>query len=99
MSIDDLEVTLRLLAAVAAGAVFGINRDLRGKPTGVRTLGLVALGAALVTVATTTMPEFSHSPDALSRVVQGTIQGIMAGIGFWVPVSFSIARPTRRFMA
>jgi putative Mg2+ transporter-C (MgtC) family protein len=81
----DLElsdVVLRLGAAAAAGGVIGINRDLAQKPIGIRTLGLVALGAATVTVATIQVPGVFEHPDALSRVVQGVIQGIMAGISF-----------------
>jgi putative Mg2+ transporter-C (MgtC) family protein len=80
------EMGLRLLAATAAGVALGLNRDLRGKPTGVRTLGLVALGSALVTVAALDAQigagRLSDHPDAASRVVQGVIQGILSGIGF-----------------
>jgi putative Mg2+ transporter-C (MgtC) family protein len=76
------EITLRLGAAVAAGVCVGLNRDLHNKPIGMRTLGLVSLGAAVVTVSTIQAPGLSEHPDALSRVVQGLIQGIMAGISF-----------------
>jgi putative Mg2+ transporter-C (MgtC) family protein len=78
----ETDILLRLVAATAIGMTIGISHDLRGKPTGMRTLGLVALGAALVTLGTTRMPLIAASPDALSRVVQGVIQGVMAGIGF-----------------
>jgi putative Mg2+ transporter-C (MgtC) family protein len=47
-----------------------------------RTLGLVSLGAAVVSLSTIHFQGLAHHPDALSRVVQGIIQGIMAGIGF-----------------
>ena len=46
------EVFARLAAAMLAGFVLGINRELRGKPAGVRTHGLVAIGACLVTLVT-----------------------------------------------
>lgn len=77
---DSWDVLGRLAAAMAAGVVLGINRDLRGKPAGVRTHGLVSIGACLVTLITI---EISHSgtasgADAVSRV----IQGIITGIGF-----------------
>jgi putative Mg2+ transporter-C (MgtC) family protein len=71
---DLLDVTLRLGAATLVGAAFGINRDLRGKPTGVRTLGLVALGSALVVMTATEISDGA----AATRV----IQGIATGIGF-----------------
>jgi putative Mg2+ transporter-C (MgtC) family protein len=47
-----------------------------------RTLGLVSLGAAVVSLSTVHFEGLANHPDALSRVVQGIIQGIMAGIGF-----------------
>jgi putative Mg2+ transporter-C (MgtC) family protein len=77
-----LEALIRLSAATAVGIVLGINRDLRGKPTGIRTLGLVALGTAAVTVATVNVEGMEGHPDAMSRVVQGVIQGVLTGIGF-----------------
>lgn len=80
--LDLVDITLRLGAAVVAGMLIGLNRDLADKPIGMRTLGLVSLGAAVVSVATIHFQGLANHPDALSRVVQGVIQGIMAGIGF-----------------
>jgi putative Mg2+ transporter-C (MgtC) family protein len=70
---DTLDIALRLGVAALAGIALGLNRDLHGKPTGVRTLGLVGLGSALAVLAVGE----SSSADA-SRVVQG----IVTGIGF-----------------
>lgn len=81
-SIDLQDALLRLGAAVLAGGAIGIDREWRGKPAGIRTLALVALGAALVCVATVHLGSLRAHPDAISRVVQGVIQGVMAGIGF-----------------
>jgi putative Mg2+ transporter-C (MgtC) family protein len=82
MNEEFIDTILRLGAAVAAGVVIGINRDLANKPIGMRTLGLVALGAAVVSLATIRVEGMADHPDALSRVVQGIIQGIMAFISF-----------------
>jgi putative Mg2+ transporter-C (MgtC) family protein len=76
------EVALRLGAAAAAGMIVGANRDLHGKPIGMRTLGLVALGCAIVSLSGVHFQNLIAYPDPLSRVVQGIIQGIMAGISF-----------------
>jgi putative Mg2+ transporter-C (MgtC) family protein len=70
---DTLEIAIRLCAAALVGALLGLNRDLHGKPTGVRTLGLVALGSALAVLAV----RHASAADA-SRVVQG----IVTGVGF-----------------
>jgi len=82
MLLDIDDVAIRLGAAAAAGAAIGLNRDLRGKQIGMRTLALVSLGAATVTIATIQVDGMWEDTDALSRVVQGLIQGLMAGIGF-----------------
>ena len=79
---DIIDIALRLGAAVIVGMLIGLNRDLADKPIGMRTLGLVSLGAAVVAVSTVHFRGLADHPDALSRVVQGIIQGIMAGIGF-----------------
>ncbi|HZZ85987.1 MAG TPA: MgtC/SapB family protein [Anaeromyxobacteraceae bacterium] len=66
--------SLRLLAALLAGGLIGLNRDMYGKPTGVRVHALVALGAALLTLAGDELGD----AGATSRI----IQGITGGIGF-----------------
>jgi putative Mg2+ transporter-C (MgtC) family protein len=73
---------LRLGAAVLAGIAIGLNRDLSNKPIGMRTLGLAALGASAITLATIQFRDLADDPRALSRLLQGVIQGVMAGIGF-----------------
>jgi putative Mg2+ transporter-C (MgtC) family protein len=70
---DNLDIALRLGAAALAGSALGLNRDLHGKPTGVRTLGLVGVGSALAVLAVS-----GTSGADVSRV----IQGILTGIGF-----------------
>jgi putative Mg2+ transporter-C (MgtC) family protein len=70
--LDWSEIVLRLGVATLAGGAIGLNRDLHGKPIGLRTLGLVGLAAAMVVALT----ESSGNPDA--RI----IQGILTGIGF-----------------
>lgn len=82
MTLEWIDILLRLGGAAASGVALGINRDLQNKPIGSRTLGLVGLGAAIVVIATIQVPGMAENPDALSRVVQGVIQGLMTGISF-----------------
>jgi len=49
--LSTLELTWRLLAAAAAGLVVGFERELRSHPAGARTHALVAVGAAMFTMA------------------------------------------------
>jgi len=76
---DLFEITIRLTAATIVGAAIGLNRDLHGKPTGVRTLGIVALGSALIVMAS---GSFAHTASADWSAMSRTIQGLITGIGF-----------------
>jgi putative Mg2+ transporter-C (MgtC) family protein len=69
---DATDIVLRLGLAALAGAALGLNRDLHGKPTGVRTLGLVGLASAMIAIAV------GPGDGDVSRVMQG----IVTGIGF-----------------
>jgi putative Mg2+ transporter-C (MgtC) family protein len=76
--LSDLEILLRLGAAVLTGAVIGLNRDLRDRPAGVRTHALVGLGAALVML---TVLELPGDPVQAVATARG-VQGVLTGIGF-----------------
>jgi putative Mg2+ transporter-C (MgtC) family protein len=82
MTLEWADILMRLGAAAGVGMLLGANRDLQNKPIGARTLGLVGLGTATTVVATIQFPGMAENPDAASRVIQGIIQGIMAGISF-----------------
>ncbi|MGO9547008.1 MAG: MgtC/SapB family protein [Rhodomicrobium sp.] len=73
--LDWTDIVLRLTVATLVGAAIGVDRDLRGKPTGVRTMGLVALGSALIVIASQ-YPAHITDQAAASRVMQGIITGI-----------------------
>ena len=74
------EITVRLGAALILGSAVGLNRDLHGKPAGVRTHALVSLGSAVAVIISLGLPGEvkSMDPNAISRV----LQGILTGIGF-----------------
>ncbi len=73
------EISLRLGSAVLVGAVLGLNRELKGKPAGLRTNALVSLGSALLilsAIGITSGPGSERQADVVSRVMQGIITGI-----------------------
>jgi putative Mg2+ transporter-C (MgtC) family protein len=76
--IEPRECFIRLGGALALAGVLGINRDLRHKPAGLRTHGLVALGAALVTLVSLQLasPDTGGAGDAVIRIIQGVITGV-----------------------
>lgn len=66
-------IVVRLLAALALGALIGYQRERSGKAAGLRTHLLVSLGTTLFVVAAL---EFGMEDDAMSRVIQGLVTGI-----------------------
>lgn len=74
---EPLNLFLRLISAVAIGGVIGWNRQIAGKPAGLRTHMLVCLGAALMVLIPLQISA-SPAPEAVSRV----IQGVATGFGF-----------------
>jgi putative Mg2+ transporter-C (MgtC) family protein len=68
-----VETLLRLGAALVAGGLVGLERQMRGRPAGLRTHMLVSLGAAVIVSIT-----LGGDPGDSSRAVQG----IATGIGF-----------------
>lgn len=65
------EILLRLGVAALIGAAIGLDRELMHKSAGVRTIGLVSLGAALATLIVG-----QNDVAAASRVIQGALTGI-----------------------
>ena len=73
-------VLARLGIAAVIGGIVGLNREMHGKPAGLRTLALVGLGAALATYLSIEVTASGKVSDmgAVTRV----IQGVLTGIGF-----------------
>lgn len=70
----ELEMVLRILLAVALGAVIGFQRGKAAKPAGLKDLILISTGAALFTVVSI----YGFGIADPSRVAAG----IVTGIGF-----------------
>jgi putative Mg2+ transporter-C (MgtC) family protein len=76
--LDWPEIVLRLGVATLAGGLIGLNRDLQGKPIGLRTLGVVGVATAMVVM----LADLSGDPAKISDATSRVIQGILTGIGF-----------------
>jgi putative Mg2+ transporter-C (MgtC) family protein len=70
---EAVRVAVRLLAALLAGGVIGLQREVSGKAAGLRTHILVCAGTALFVLAAVNI---GMQQDALSRVIQGLVTGI-----------------------
>lgn len=67
----------KLLAAVVAGAVIGLERETHDKPAGFRTNILICLGAALFTILSVRIPEGYGNTERTRIAAQ-----IITGVGF-----------------
>ena len=80
-----VEITFRLLLAIAIGGAVGIERTHRGRPAGFRTHALVALSTALLMLLTVYEERWVPVVAAGAHVTLDPTrmaQGIMTGIGF-----------------
>lgn len=73
----DLAFVVRLLIATGLGGLIGLQRELSGKPAGLRTNLLICLGAALITHVSLSLPARLGAGDPARIAAQ-----IVAGIGF-----------------
>jgi putative Mg2+ transporter-C (MgtC) family protein len=84
MAQEYFEISFRLVAALFAGGLIGLERSHRGRPAGFRTHALVCLASGLLMLVTVYETHwFPQTPNA--RVIVDPTrmaQGIMTGIGF-----------------
>src|SRR5690606_19099064 len=78
------EILLRLLAALAVGALIGLERSYRDRPAGFRTHALVCLASALLMLVAVFEDRWMTDLKDSGLVLDPTrmAQGIMTGIGF-----------------
>jgi putative Mg2+ transporter-C (MgtC) family protein len=84
MAQEYFEITFRLVAALAAGGLIGLERSHRGRPAGFRTHALVCLASSLLMLVTVYESHWMPRDSAARVVLDPTrmAQGIMTGIGF-----------------
>ncbi|NLW97759.1 MgtC/SapB family protein [Luteimonas wenzhouensis] len=83
MGADDLEMLLRLVAALFAGALIGYERTYHGRPAGFRTHTLVCTASSLLMLVTVYEDQWVRTAGEMVRLDPTRMaQGIMTGIGF-----------------
>jgi putative Mg2+ transporter-C (MgtC) family protein len=80
----DVELVLRIVVGTVLGAVIGYERDIHGRPAGLRTHAVVALASATFMVVSTHMVYFqNYKPGDLTEVDGSRIAAsVVSGIGF-----------------
>jgi putative Mg2+ transporter-C (MgtC) family protein len=77
-----LEMLLRLVAALLAGAFIGYERSFHGRPAGLRTHVLVCLASAVLMLVTVYEDYWVRTAGENRLDPTRMAQGIMTGIGF-----------------
>jgi len=78
-------ILLRLAFAIILGGVIGLEREIHGRPAGLRTHILVCVGATIIMISSKSQAElyFPVSENIRITIDPGRIvAGIMTGIGF-----------------
>ncbi len=80
----ELEPLLRILLGTALGAAIGFERDLHGRPAGLRTHAIVALAATTFMVVSTRFVFFQHyvAGDLVEVDPSRIAASVVSGIGF-----------------
>lgn len=81
--ISVLDMTIRLLSAAGLAFVLGLERELRGKPAGLRSHMLVSLGASAFIMMGMHILLATAEGDPSARIDPTRIvEGVVGGIGF-----------------
>lgn len=87
---EYLDLCLRLFCALVAGAMIGVTRERIYKPAGLRTHSLICVGAAFITVLSTTVFVTAEHGDP-GRVAAQIVSGIgFLGAGTILKKGFSV---------
>jgi putative Mg2+ transporter-C (MgtC) family protein len=81
---EYLQILIRLVAALAAGGIIGLERSFRGRAAGFRTHALVCIASSLLMLVTVYESQWFGLQSGSRVVIDPTrmAQGIMTGIGF-----------------
>jgi putative Mg2+ transporter-C (MgtC) family protein len=81
--VAPLDILVRALVAVVAGAIVGLDREMRNKPAGLRTHILISLAAALFTIITIELHlRFVGSNSRTTADPVRIINAVTAGVAF-----------------
>jgi putative Mg2+ transporter-C (MgtC) family protein len=81
---QDVELVVRILVGTALGGVIGYERDIHGRPAGLRTHALVALASATFMVVSTHLAYYQGYRAGDFTEIDGSriAASVVSGIGF-----------------
>jgi len=101
-----LELLIQLVLAIVLGGVIGLERELKGKPAGLRTNILICVGATLFTVLSVHMTGHSGDPSRIAAQIltgvgfigagtilhtRGAVTGLTSAATLWVVAAIGMA--------
>lgn len=103
--LPESELILKLLLAVILGGLIGLDREIKGRPAGLRTHVLVCVGATLFTIISMSFVVTSDPARIASGIVTGIgflgagaifrskdhVQGLTTAADLWVIAAVGIA--------
>ena len=79
---DNLDLALRVTAALVCGSIIGLDRELRSHAAGMRTHALASEGAALFTLAGILIAQEAHAIGYMGADPTRVASTVAQGIGF-----------------
>lgn len=77
------EVALKIAVGFLCGFLLGMEREIKGKPAGLRTIILITVGATLFMIVSDLVTLVTMGPDAITRVDPSRIASqVVTGVGF-----------------
>src|SRR4029450_4920686 len=108
-----LELLVQLVLAVILGGAVGIERELRGKPAGLRTNILICVGATLFTVLSYRLSDGRGDPGRVAAQIltgvgfigagtilhtRGAVTGLTSAATIWGVTAIGVAGGTRAYV-
>jgi putative Mg2+ transporter-C (MgtC) family protein len=108
----EQEAMFKIVFSVCLGLLVGFERQVHGKPAGMRTLSLVAMGSTLFTIVSYGLGGFADPTRIASGIVTGIgflgagtifksekhVQGITTAAELWMMAAIGIAVGIGMFM-
>jgi putative Mg2+ transporter-C (MgtC) family protein len=106
LELPEVLILLRLLIAILLGAFVGFERERAGKPAGVRTNGMVSLGAAVFAIISFSGFGGVGDPARVAAQVvtgigflgagailqqRGSVQGLTTAASLWINAAIGLA--------
>lgn len=109
----NLELLVQLVLAVLLGGAIGIERELKGKPAGLRTNILICLAAVLFTSLSIRLAQGRGDPGRLAAQIltgvgfigagtilhtRGAVTGLTSAATIWIVTAIGIALGSRAYV-